>query len=410
MNLNTQTPVFVPEATVRSRRYGVAGQTVLCLATQAWNEHWSLSQQVMMRACHDWNCKVIYVEPYHPPLAWLRRSNAKLRIDDGTAPLREVAENLLVYRPQYPYLPGNLKWRGASWTNGSLYRAEIKALLERVGWQRPWLWAFFAQNLSVLELPFSCFVYDCVDDWPSFFPDARERRYVEEVDEALCRRADLVFAGSAPLAEKKQSLNPRIYVVNHAADISHFTTACNQETIIPADLERIPHPRIGFVGMVDNVRFDATLIERIADNPAHHVVIIGGFMGDAEMRIAQRPNIHKLGMKKVTELPAYLKGLDVCTMPYRLNEATRNIFPLKLYEYMATGKPIVATPIPAVQGLEAVVYVAHDALEFQQMVGAALMESSYEMTARRLQHASGHTWEAHMEQKRQIILKQLLAA
>ena len=180
-------------------------------------------------------------------------------------------------------------------------------------------------------------------------------------------------------------------------------------TVVPEALQAIPHPRIGFVGMVDDVRFDTQLIVRLAENPDYHIVIVGGLLGDTARAFPQQPNIHLLGMQPVSALPAYIKGLDVCLMPYRLNEATRNIYPLKLHEYMATGKPVVTTAIPAVESFRDLMYVADNAEEFRQHVAQALLEHDSQRVVQRQQCAQQHSWEVHVAQKMQLIRHHMLA-
>jgi glycosyltransferase involved in cell wall biosynthesis len=115
-------------------------------------------------------------------------------------------------------------------------------------------------------------------------------------------------------------------------------------------------------------------------------------------------------MKAVADLPAYLKGLDVLLMPYRMNDATRHIYPLKLHEYLATGKPVVTTPIPAVDGFEPLMYVGHDAEQFDALVSAALLESDPELRRQRQDSARAHSWEAHVARKAALLERHLAAA
>ena len=170
----------------------------------------------------------------------------------------------------------------------------------------------------------------------------------------------------------------------------------------------MPRPRIGFVGIVDTVRFDVDLIQRLAENLEFHIVIVGGFINNAEKTLPQRPNIHLLGVKRVSELPAYLKAMDVCLMPYRLNEATRNIHPLKLHEYMATGKPVVTTAIPAVESSRDLMYVADHNEDFVQLVSSALAEDDLSLSSKRQDCARQHNWEAHVEKKVELTCQHLL--
>lgn len=383
------------------------GRQILCLATQEWDANWTPVQQVMARLAPE--NEVLYVEPFHALPSRLMWGNAvfQRQIREGVPALREVRPNLRVYRPGYPYAPWNMKSGPAHALNGLLYSAEIASLLRRTGFRRPILWAFFAQHVRALDLDYSAFIYDCVDDWPSFFPHAVERAQIARIDLELTRRAQLVFVGSEPLLEKKRSQNAKMFVVNHAADIPHFAKAADPATVVPDDLARIPRPRVGFVGMIDELRFDGTLIARLAENPDFHVVIVGGFQGDARKVIPDRPNIHVLGMRKVSELPSYLAGMDVCIMPYRQNETTRYIFPLKLFEYLATGKPTVSMAIPAVEQIRHLVHVADSRDEFIDHVHAALTRDEPASAERRMEFSRHHGWPQHVEKKLALIAAHL---
>lgn len=381
----------------------LSGETILCLATQAWDAHWTPVQQVMSRLAPK--NRIVYVEPFQPLLR--RFVNRLSRTEDlrgsKSFQLREVSPQLFVYRPSFPYFPFHLKSPLMAAVNGPMYRAELSALLKRFGSKRPWLWAFFAQSLSVLDLKFEHVIYDCVDDWPAFFPNPREKKFIAKIDSALSRDSEIVFVGSAPLKEKKARFNPRTFVVNHAADIGHFSKAADPRTPIPADLEKIPHPRIGFVGMVDPVRFDSDLLRRLAANSDYHILIVGGLLGGAEKSLPDLPNVHLLGMKTLSELPGYLKAMDVCLMPYRLNDATRSIYPLKLHEYLATGKPVVATAIPAVESFRNLIYVAENENQFVELVARALKEKDPDLILRRQACAREHNWEAHVAEKLRLV-------
>jgi glycosyltransferase involved in cell wall biosynthesis len=184
-------------------------------------------------------------------------------------------------------------------------------------------------------------------------------------------------------------------------------TASDAETIVPSDLAAIPQPRIGFVGMIDPVRFDAELIRSLAAHSEFHFVLVGGLSGGARDLLPDGPNIHWLGMKPVSQLPAYLKGIDVCIMPYRLNEATHNIYPLKLHEYLATGKPVVSTAIPAVEALRDLIYVADTAQHFADLLQDAVREADPTLCARRRNYAQQHNWDSHVQAKSRIVREQL---
>lgn len=381
-------------------------QTILCLATQGWDDHWTPVQQVMLRLAPA--NRVLYFEPFRAALSRIIKKDSRA-ITPPPPQLREVRENLFVYRPNYAYLPFHLRSRWSAAANAVLYKREIAHLLRHCGVDSPWLWAFFAQSPSVLDLTFQHIIYDCVDDWPSFFPHEREKQFVAAIDETLCRSAELVFVGSEPLRQKKSGWNSRTFVVNHAADVEHFSKAADPGTLVPADLECVPRPRLGFVGMVDSVRFDTDLVRQICAHPDWHVVIVGGLRDGVERQLPALSNLHILGMKSVAELPGYLKGMNVLMMPYRLNEATRNIYPLKLHEYMATGKPVVATAIPAVEEFRDLICVARDYKQFLQSLEEALLETDPALGLSRRRCAEKHNWQNHVDRKLEVIDKYFLA-
>jgi glycosyltransferase involved in cell wall biosynthesis len=387
------------------------GRDIVCLATQPWDANWTTCQQMMVRLAPE--NRVLYVEPFRAALAWMRPRNRSLREARRTrAPrLREVRKNLFVYRMGYPYLPFNSTSSVARAVNGLTYRAEVARILKRLNFEKPWLWAFVAQNRSVLTLPFEHVIYDCVDEWSAFGSSSRETRFLTEMDALLCRRAELVFAGSKPLGESKSRLNPRTFVVNHGVDIDLFSKSADPATQVPPDLERIPHPRIGFIGLIDRMRFDVELLRKATENPRYHVVIVGDVAGGLERLenfLPAASNLHLLGLKPVAELPAYLKGLDVCLMPYLLNETTRNIYPLKLHEYMASGKPIVTTAIPAIEGFEDLLLVARNNEEFIGAIGRAVEEKDPGLEKRRRECARLNSWEERRSQKVDLIARVVL--
>jgi glycosyltransferase involved in cell wall biosynthesis len=391
------------EQKVPSGASPIAGKTIVCLATQAWNAHWTPVQQVMLRLAKT--NRVVYVEPFHPFLSWLKHNQAVLRKDrsHNYPRLREVEPNLTVYRPSQGYLPFNMRSKIAAQVNSYLYQRELAKLMGSLGGDGIVLWAFFAQSLAVLKLPFDWVIYDCVDDWPSFFPDPREQAFVRSIDEQLCRSAHIVFVGSDPLLEKKRLFQPQTFVVNHAADTEHFAKAMDPATVIPHDLASIPGPRMGFVGMIDTIRFDAKLIWELAEQTAANIVIVGGCMEGAEKLLPPHPRIHWLGMRSVAELPSYLRGMDVLLMPYSINEATRTIYPLKLYEYLATGKPCVTTAIPAVEPLRHLMYVSDSHEQFITNADLALGEDCPSVVGPRVSYASTRTWEAHVARKCELL-------
>lgn len=185
-------------------------------------------------------------------------------------------------------------------------------------------------------------VYDCMDELSAFTGASPTLKNYEA--ELFCR-ADLVFTGGQSLYESKVNQHPNVYAFPSSVDVAHFAQAIHYQAVEPADQASIPHPRLGFFGVIDE-RMDIELLGSIADaRPDWHLVIIGPIVKIDPAILPQRDNIHYLGAKDYKELPAYLAGWNLAMLPFARNEATRFISPTKTPEYLAAGKPVVSTSI-----------------------------------------------------------------
>ncbi|MDQ1590750.1 MAG: UDP-galactopyranose mutase [Pyrinomonadaceae bacterium] len=206
-------------------------------------------------------------------------------------------------------------------------------------------------------------VYDCMDELSAFKNAPRSLR---DREAELFRRADLVFTGGQSLYEAKRDQHANVYAFPSSIDRAHFAQA---RSIMedPADQANIPHPRMGFFGVVDE-RFDIELLDAISEaRPDWNFVIIGPVVKINEADLPRRANIHYLGGKSYKELPSYLAGWDVAALLFARNESTRFISPTKTPEYLAAGKPVVSTSIRDVvrpYGKLGLVRIADDAAEF----------------------------------------------
>ena len=184
-------------------------------------------------------------------------------------------------------------------------------------------------------------VYDCMDELSAFRGAPPE--LVEREVELMCR-ANLVFTGGYSLYEAKRQRHDNAHPFPSSVDVEHFAAARRPQHD-PDDQAEIPHPRLGFYGVIDE-RLDIALIEQVARmRPDWQIVLVGPVVKIDPAELPQRDNIHYLGGKTYDELPQYLSGWDVAIMPFALNESTRFISPTKTPEYLAGGCPVVSTPI-----------------------------------------------------------------
>jgi UDP-galactopyranose mutase len=256
----------------------------------------------------------------------------------------------------------------------AMQRALLDSYLAEAGaGARPLLlWYYTPMSLAFSDhLSAEYMVYDCMDELSAFRGAPPQMMAYEQ---QLLARADAVFTGGYSLYQAKCNLHENVYAFPSSVDISHFAQA-RANLPEPADQADIPHPRMGFHGVLDE-RLDTDLLESLADlRPDWHLVLVGPIVKIDAASLPQRPNIHYLGGKDYKELPAYLAGWDVALMPFALNESTRFISPTKTPEYLAGGRAVVSTPIADVvrsYGDCGMVRIADTAEAFAQAIGAEL--------------------------------------
>ncbi len=204
------------------------------------------------------------------------------------------------------------------------------------------LWYYTPMALSFTDhlKPIAC-VYDCMDEL-SAFKGADTR--LQEYEKSLFESANLVFTGGHTLYEAKKNQHRAVYAFPSSIDRAHFGKARSNQPD-PVDQKDIPHPRLGFFGVIDE-RFDIELLDNAAAaRPDWHFVMIGPVVKIDPAALPKRANIHYLGPKSYDELPAYLSGWDVALLLFARNEATRFISPTKTPEYLAAGRPVISTSI-----------------------------------------------------------------
>jgi UDP-galactopyranose mutase len=245
-------------------------------------------------------------------------------------------------------------------------------LLEARQIVQPLLWYYTPRALMFSgHLAASMVVYDCMDELSAFL-HADSALPLQEL--ALLERADVVFTGGFSLYEVKRQQHGNVHPLPSGVDVEHFTPA-RKGLPDPADQRNIPHPRLGFYGVIDE-RLDRALVAQLADaEPDWQIILVGPAVKIDQTTLPRRPNIHYLGAKTYDELPAYIGNWEVALMPFALNEATRFISPTKTPEYLAAGRPVVSTAIVDVaRHYERVwgVHIARSADEFVACCARAL--------------------------------------
>ena len=301
---------------------------------------------------------------------------------------RQVAANIWAVRPIRP-LPGARLSR----LSDRVECLQVARAARRLGLERPMLWTQDPRAAALVDLlPADRLLYDLTDDWAAFESDAARRARVQARIDKLCARAELVLACSRPLerAARKLTTTQVLYVPNAVEDRGGAMAT-------PADIRRLPRPRLGYVGTLHTSRLDVELLAEAARlRPRWSFVLLGPNeldSGDRD-RLLGFPNVHDLGVRPHARVRAYLEALDVCLIPHRITEFTRSLDPLKLYEYLAAGRPVVATPVGNASDLQSHVAVATTAKELVGVVERVIAEDGPERVAARREAVAGATWDA----------------
>jgi len=302
-----------------------------------------------------------------------------------------VENDLWVATPLVLPLPGSPIARAI---NRQILRATIRALRLRLGIRLFELWTFLpntADYIGTLGEQFA--VYYCVDEWSMF--SYLDRAQTVAAERRVLERVDAVFAVNHALADAKRQVNRQTFVSPHGVDHAMFARALDPALAVPADLEALPHPRIGFYGTLRDW-VDFALIAHIARaRPTWSIALIGQALGDLSA-LNGIPNVHLLGQKRHDELPAYCKGFDAGMIPYRIDERMQFVNPLKLREYLSAGLPVVSTPIPEVVRYAHMCRIAATPDDFVAALDAALAEATPAARRARSDAMAQETWAARV--------------
>jgi glycosyltransferase involved in cell wall biosynthesis len=252
-------------------------------------------------------------------------------------------------------------------------------------------------------------VYDCMDELSAFRGAPPELTALES---RLFDQADLVFTGGQSLYESKKSRHANVHAFPSSIDKSHFGRARQGGLTDPEDQKDIPHPRIGFFGVVDE-RMNLGLVAALADlRPEWQIVMIGPVVKIDPSSLPQRRNIHWLGMKSYADLPRYMAGWDAGFMPFALNESTRFISPTKTPEFLAAGLPLVSTPVRDVQrpyGSLGLVGMAANAEEMAAQLDGMLAGQNREWRKAVDRHLANMSWEGTWAAMERLMRQQAAA-
>lgn len=306
------------------------------------------------------------------------------------------APNITLLRP-LKLFPNTLRWGRKA--NEALFRHQVKQAARALGLRRPTLWlnphsaVHMAGRMGEARV-----IYDITDDWSSLTQSPALLKLTIAQDAALCRRADAVVVCSERLFEMKKPLTSHLFLIPNGVDAAHYRVVLDGTGPLPSAAGAWPKPVLGYTGTIHPDRVDIDLVEDLARAfPQGTVALIGpNFLPPADQaRLDACANVTLTGPVPYAQLPEQMRAFDVCITPHRISAFTESLNPIKLWEYLAAGKPIVATDVAGFRDYPQCVRIARDAESFIGEVQQALSESRDAQLSRRAE-ASGHSWAARL--------------
>lgn len=335
-------------------------------------------------------------------LSWALRKNRKFFLSQ-----RPSWEEQIFFR-----FPGT-RFKIIQKFNHILYKRHVRKIIKQLP-QRPIVWHFYSGNFDLYkDIDCKLSILEICDDTPEFFAsDPGRYEQVKKNEDRMMQHVDVVFTISDYLKEKRAKLRPDIEVIRNGVVLEDFSGVQGLEKQAQDELFELKSPILGYTGAISHW-FDFDLVEEAAEQlPEINFVFIGRIIADNLSKtneLNKKENIFFLGEKDYRDLPHYLKYFDVTFIPFKMNELIKSVNPIKFYEYLAAGKPVISTPLPEVirYKKKGIIEIIDDPGSFAKAVKMILANWDEDKRGICLKIAQDNTWQERVNQACRIIEKQL---
>lgn len=366
---------------------------VVCFSTHYWNEPWFRKQQFMLRFSE--NNRVLYVEP---SFSIIRKPHHDFCRNQYLKPiLYEINNNLWVLTPPRhlpkmtsPFFSNLNNYWQAIWANMVINQLDFKDIV---------LWLYWPTSGSLQKyIKHGCLIFDICDNYFAYnLNDSKNSLFVRSCTEKLIHNSDYLIFTTKSLQKKYGGGPKENIVIQNGVDTVRFSPYQDLEK---TEISHISNPIIGFIGVLFKY-LDYPKIERtIIENPNYEFIFIGRIEDNVGVNMINKyPNVRLLGYKSPSKIPHYLANFDVCLNPFKIDEVGNHVSPLKIFEYMAMGKPIVSSTISDFKeflGIDhsTLIYWSNpDEDNYTDAINNALKEESYLLREKRRAFAEDNSWD-----------------
>lgn len=385
---------------------------IVAFVPDAWQEQRQARHHIAEGLAQHY--PVLWVSPPHYGETFRKKGIGRVPKATG---LNKVSSYLWIYAPSVPAdYKRSGKYRFSILTAmSSVYRAlwrkwllrRITLLTRQMGMRKVLLYIWRPEFGWTLGRLGEAAAFYQIDDEYSFNPEADVP--ISKEEEKVIRSVDAVFIHSKTMMRKKGQINPRTHYVPNGVDFDLYADAISAGSSEPADLQSIPHPRIGYIGHIKR-HIDLELLLKISEaRPDWAVVLVGPVREDHAQirpsleRLRGQSNVHFLGGKAASDLPFYAIGFDAAIMPYMVTPYTRYIYPMKMHEYLAAGKPVVSTDLENIREFADVVSFADSSDEWINEIARELHGDSESRRRDRMEVARVNQWSERVRVIHEVI-------
>lgn len=386
----------------------IKNKDIIIISIQAWDiEIGSNCKNIALEFAK--NNRVLYVNPPLDRITRIRQKNLKkvqkrIRISKGLDPdLKKIGPNLWNLQPKN--LIESINWiklhslfNVFNKRNAKIFSNDINTAISRLGFSNFILFndssMFLGLHLKKYLMPeiYAYYIRDNLIKVPYW------KKHGKIIEPKTIKIADVILNNSSYYKEYGQQFNLNCFMVGQGCDTTKFNDI-DESISIPEEYQQIPSPKIGYVGSITSLRLDPSILENIArEKPNWNIILVG-----PEDKIFKNsplhdlPNVHFLGSKKSDDLPSHIKGFDIAINPQAINDITIGNYPRKIDEYLAMGKPVIATRTIAMEMFKDYVYLAKNKKNYVQLIEIALKEDSKIKRKERIDFANSHTWENNVK-------------
>jgi len=386
--------------------------SIICFGGEDWWYHHPHSKNHLMRRFARAGNRVIFVNSISMGLAPMKSGEVlpriKRKLKSYAKLARTTEEGITVVSPVVVPLFGS---RAAAATNRRLLTAQISRLAKRRAMTNPILWIAIPTAVEIIgQLNESLVIYHVSDKYDANTMDhATDPAYIRKLHERAVDAADLILYSSRKLIDEAERGREKSYLLEQAVDFDHWAQINDGKLTMADAVARIPRPRIGYFGAIEPWLVDQDLIKRASrERPSWHWIFIGNKSRGLE--IEELANVHFLAPVSYDELPSYAAGFDVCVLPWNTDVPfTSYGSAIKVREYLASGKPVVISPLPEYESMKDVLRIARSYDQFIELIEDALRETGAAQPQARQNAVKDGTWDARAEWVSELIEDALAA-